>query len=399
MSLPCKPGYLRLTDNSGGVTLELIPYESFMLRPEIRKGLLAKISAQGCRLCCACQVSGAVPVEIYDDLSYEIPDTGHMPECGTYLRRIQNIIGGGYLRECLDADPIYQVSFKTADRKRFRSKLECLDCYDLDGATMPVMGLRELVGIAVLKAYNRAGDARSMRQGANPLPLPNSILSALEIEFNLMRIRDAEGIEISLTERICDPDDRQPGRTDFLVGRVNAVRTTANDAILFCSVSHGGFVGAQDLALRVSLNDWKLFALSHTRLTGGNVEGRFQNLHIAGFVKHHERKLMATGRYNPRTHSRYNSGDKESYLVTQIRGAVLFSLSSFGMLVSLNKQGRLSDAYNQNGFHCIKPILPVACCKEVPDMVIPNPIGPDLVVTYPYAADAPSNEFVKIINY
>lgn len=401
MSLPCKPGYLRLTDHSNSTTLELIPYESFMLRPEIRKGLLAKISAQGCYLCCACQAAGAVPIEIYDDLSYSIPETGHMPECGFYLRRIQSIVDFSYLRECLEAEPTYRVSFKTADRKRFVPKLDCLDSYDLDGVRNPNMGLRELVGIAVSRAYNRAVEARSVRGGTSPLPLPNSILGALEIEFNLMRIRDADGTEVSLSDMICDPNDRKPGETSFLVGRINAVRISEKNATLYCAVSHKGWVGSRELAITVTRKEWEGFILSHSRLTGGNLEGRFRDLHIAGFVKHYERKFLQSGRYNSRTHSRYSSGDEGSgsYMLTQIRGAVFFTLSSYGMLVSYEKQGRLSDAYNQNGFCCIKPLLPVPCLIDVPDMVIPNPCGPDLVVVYPYAAGAESNAFVKILNY
>ena len=399
MCFPCKPGYLRLTDSSCDTTLELIPYETFILRPEIRKGLLSKISAGGYHLSCGCQPAGSIPVRISKDLTYDIPQNGHMPECGTYLQRIRSIVKNGYLKECLSSEPPYRVSFRTADRKRFPSKLDCLDSFDLDGASARNMGLHELVGLAVSKAYNRSAEIRGTQPVSAIPPRPNSILSALEIEFNLMRIIDADGIEISLSERMCNPAEREPGNTDFLVARINCVKMSGKDAVLYCSVSCKGWVGPQELPVHVPGKDWELFMLSHRSLTGGNCEGRFSELHIAGFVKHYERKTMGKTHYNSRTHARYSSEEAQTYILTGIRGAVLFSLSSYGMLICHDRQKELSDAYNRSGFRCTKPILPVACCNEIPDMVISNPGGPDLVFVYPYADEEPSNEYVKIVNY
>ena len=399
LSLPCKPGYLRLTDHAGSTTLELIPYEAFLLRPEIRKGLLSKISANGCRLCCACQPANTIPVEIHDDLSFEYPEYGHMDECEAYLRRIHNLVDNGYLRECLAADSPYQVSFKTADQKRFSPKLDCLTGFDLDGASVRRMGLHELVGFAVSRAYNRSVEARAKYQGAASQPRPDSILSAIEIEFNLIKIIDDDGVEISLADRICDPENLKSGETDFLVGRINAVRISGKDAVLYCSVSHKGWVNPKNIPVRVSAKDWELFTLSHEQITGGVIDGKFQGLHIAGFVKHREQKTMQGVRFNRRTRSKYVSEESQSYILTRIRGAVLFSLSSYGMVISQDKQRRLSDAYNKNGFQCTKPILPVACCDDVPDMVISNPGGPDLVIVYPWTPDTASNDFVRIVNY
>ncbi len=399
MCFPCKPGYLRLTDSSCDTTLELIPYETFILRPEIRKGLLSKMSAHGYCLWCGCQPAGDVPVKIHEDLSFDIPEDGHMPECDIYLQKIRSIVENGYLKNCIAADPPYRVSFRTADRKRFIPKLDCLDSFDVSGVSASDMGLHELVGLAVFKAYSRSIEARGMREGSAAAPRPNSILSALEIEFNLMKILDADGNEISLSERICNPAEREPGNTDFLVARINSVRMSGKEAILYCSVSCKGRVNPQDLAVHISGKDWELFSLSHRYLTGGNTEGRFRDLHIAGFVKHYERKAMQKMRFNSRTHSRYYADESQTYILTKVRGAVLFSLSTYGMLVCQEKQKELSDAYNRSGFRCAKPILPVACCCGIPDMVISNPGGPDLVFVYPYADEQPSNEFVKIINY